>query len=112
VGLGFSILVLALAVAYLRRLKLEITREGVSYRSLFRGTSSVTFEEISTIVLISPARVSLPSPETDGPSRGRKLIVTPMPQLGKPTITVPLNFLDSTAEDELVRVLEPRIWVD
>ena len=108
-GLGFSILGLVLAVAYLRRLKLDITPEGISFRSLFRGTRSVTFDEISTVVLISPVRVHLPSPETDG-ARGRKLVVTPKPQTGRSSINVPLIFFESTAEDELVRLLEPTIW--
>jgi hypothetical protein len=109
-GLGFSILGLVIAVTYLRRLRLEITPEGIAYRSLFRGTRFVAFHEISTIVLISPARAYLKNPETEGPSRDRKLVVTPKPETGKSSIRIPVILFDPTAEDKIVRLLEPDVW--
>ena len=110
VGLGFSAVALALAVTYLVRLRLEITQEKISFHSLFGGVKAATFGDISSIVLISHDKVGLPSPQTEGSSRSRKLIITP--KTGRASIEIPLIFFDSAIENELVRILGPVVWPD
>jgi hypothetical protein len=108
IGLGFSLFGFALAIAYLRELKLDITPLGLSFRSLFRRTKFVAFDEISTVVLISPLRFYLRiDPEAIPRST---LIITPNPTTCKRRIRIPLILLDSEAEDEVVRNLKPSIW--
>jgi hypothetical protein len=108
-GLGISILGLILATAYLRKLRLEITNNGISYRSLFRGARYVAYAEISTAVLINPNRVRLESSTVDAPPR-ITLVITPNPHTGKHSVKIPLSFLQPEAENELFRILEPRLW--
>ena len=108
VGLGLSILGLVLAITYLQKLKLDITLQGMSFGSLFRGNRFVAFDEISTVVLVSPLRFYL---RIDPESIPRStLIVTPNPTTGKRRIRIPLILLESEAKNELVRILEPSIW--
>ena len=99
---------LGLAIEYLRDLKLEITLQGISFTSLLRGNRFVAFEEISTVVLISPLRFYL---RVDPESIPRStLIITPNPTSGKRRIKIPLILLEAEAENEVVRILDPSIW--
>jgi hypothetical protein len=108
IGLGFSILGMFLAIRYVRGLRLEITPEGISFSSLFRGTRFVGFDEISTVVLVSPFRFYL---RVDPESYPRVvLIITPTPATGKRKIRIPLTFIDAEAENEIVSLLKPSIW--
>jgi hypothetical protein len=107
-GLGLSFSGMALALAYLRALKLDITLQGISFGSLFRGHRFVAFDEISTVVLVSPLRFYL---RVDPESIPRSLlIITPNSSTGKRRVRIPLTFIESEAENEIVRILKPEIW--
>jgi hypothetical protein len=109
VALAFSLLCLLLALAYLRRLRLEITTRGISYRSLLGGTKFIAYGEMSTVVLVNWVRAHPEQYAGDAPPR-RTLIITPNPESGKSRIRIPLTFFPSRAEEELMRLLQPAVW--
>lgn len=108
IGLGLSLAGLALAIAYLHRLKLDISSQGIAFSSLFRGNRFVAFDEVSTVVLVNPLRFYL---RVDQESIPRStLVITPNPITGKRRIKIPLLLLESEAENEVVGILKPEIW--
>jgi hypothetical protein len=99
-----------LAVLFLRALRLEISTDGISYTNPVRGTRSLTYPEISSVVLIDYRR------EGNGPAginaslRTWTIVITPKVETGKPTLKIPLTIFPRNACNELLILLKPEVW--
>jgi hypothetical protein len=106
------VLILAnfLAVLFLRALKLEISTDGISYTNPVRGTRSLTYPEMSSVVLMDYRH------EGNGPAginrslRTWTIVITPKMETGKPTLKIPLTVFPRSAYNELLLLLKPEIW--
>jgi hypothetical protein len=96
-ALVVSILTIFLAVLFLRTLRLEISRDGISYSNPVRGTQSLTYPEMSAVVLVDYRH------EGNGPGginrsfRMWTIVVTPKVETGKPTLKIPLTVFPRSA---------------
>ncbi len=109
-ALVVSILTIFLAVLFLRTLRLEISRDGISYSNPVRGTQSLTYPEMSAVVLVDYRH------EGNGPGginrsfRMWTIVVTPKVETGKPTLKIPLTVFPRSAYNELMLLLKPEVW--
>jgi len=96
-------------LALLRRLKLEIRMEGVSYTSLFQRPRFVAYPDISSVVLIDYRQDdSHATPQRS--MRSWTAIITPKIETRKPPIKISLTFFPYSAHGEFVRLFKPEIW--
>src|SRR5712664_636813 len=101
-ALVILILTIFLAVLFLRALRLEISRDGISYSNPLRGTRSLTYPEMSSVVLIDYRH------EGNGPAginrslRTWTIVITPNVETGKPTLKIPLTMFPRSAYNELL----------
>jgi hypothetical protein len=105
-GLFVSIILLLLALAFLRRLKLEITVDGISFHTLFCRTQFIGFREISTAVFIE-IHSALSEYLPGGSVRSWQAVITPNHEVGKPKMRIPLHLFPLAAYRELTRLLKP-----
>jgi hypothetical protein len=109
IGLLISISVLFLAVSLVRRFRLEIRIDGISYTSPIRGTSFIGFSETSAVVLIDYRHLS--SEATPRRSvRSFTMIITPNVETRKTALKIPLTLFSDSARNELVRLFKPEEW--
>jgi|ERR1700722_6741375 len=109
-ALAVLILTILLAVLLLRALRLDIATDGISYASPIRGMHSLTFPEMSSVVLIDYRH------EGNGPAginrslRLSTMVITPKMETGKATLKIPLTVFPRSACNELVSLLKPEVW--
>jgi hypothetical protein len=108
-GLLISISGLLFVLSLVRKFKLEIKIDGVSYTSPFRGSSFVAYSEISSVLLIDYRH--LRSEATPRRSiRSFTMMITPNVETGKSPIKIPLTLFPDAAHAELVRLFRPEEW--
>jgi len=109
-ALVVSIVASFLAVVFLRELRLEITREGISYTSPVRGARFLAYSEMSSVVLIDYRH------EGNGPARINRslrlwtMVITPKMETGKAALKIPLTLFPRGAYNELLVLLKPEVW--
>jgi hypothetical protein len=108
-GLFASALILLLVVSLLRRLRLEIRPDGISYTAPFSGPRFTAFSEMSTVVFIDHRHLNSEAQPRGVPSTWTA-IITPNPETGKPAVRIPLTFFPESACQELKRALHPEVW--
>jgi hypothetical protein len=99
-----------LAVLFLRALQLDIATDGVTYKNPARGTRSVKFSEMSSVVLIDYRHEEYGSPRTNRSWRRWTLVITPKPETGNGALKIPLTLFDRNTHDDLVSLLKPEVW--
>jgi hypothetical protein len=109
VGLSLSVFGFLFSLSCLRKLRLEIRADGISYTSLFRGTRFVAFGEISTVVFIDHKHMSSEA-QPRRTLRTWTAIITPNPNGSKSTMRIPLTLFADAACMELTRLLQPEVW--
>lgn len=108
-GLIISVAVFFTVLALLRRLKLEIRMDGISYTSLFRKPRFVAYPDISSVVLIDYRQEdSHATPQRSMLSW--TAIVTPKIETHQPPIKISLTFFPYSAHNEFVRLFKPEVW--
>ena len=105
-----SIVTFFLAVVFLRILRLEITTDGISYTSPVRGTNSLTYPEMSSVVLIDYRHEGNGAASINRSLRRWTMVITPKAETGKDPLKIPLTFFPRNAYDELIRLLKPEVW--
>ena len=109
-GLLASVVILLVVLSLLRRLRLEIKPDGISYVALFGAPKFTAFSEMSTVVFIDHMHLrSEALPNTRGPLTWTA-IITPNPDTRKRVLRIPLTFFPGAAYRELNRVLHPEAW--
>jgi hypothetical protein len=108
-GLIPSVSGLLLALSLLRRLKLGINVDGISYTGLFRAGRFVAFSEISTVVLIDHKHMSSQAKPRSTPLSWTA-IITPNVETGKSVLKIPLSLFPGAAYREIERILKPEVW--
>lgn len=108
-GLLISIVAFSSVLALLRRLRLEIRMDGISYTSFFRNARFVAYPDISSIVVIDyREEESHATPQRSVLSR--TAIVTPKVETRKPPMKISLTFFPYAAYREFVRLFKPEVW--
>jgi hypothetical protein len=108
VGADLHTLVAGFVVTYLSAMRLEIRPDGISYTNLFHGTAGVNFSDISMAVIYTS---SVPRSGTWADRRMvGKLVITPKPETGKPTLTISISYLPMAAQEQLLGLLKPEEW--
>jgi hypothetical protein len=98
-----------LAIVFVRRLRLEIRMDGISYTGPFRGTRFLAYSDISTVVVIDYRL--LRSEATPRESvRSFTVVITPNAGTYKPTLKIPLALFPDSAHRELIRLFKPEVW--
>jgi hypothetical protein len=105
-----SILALVLSVVFLRALRLEIASGGISYTNPLRGTRSVEFSEMSSVVLIDYRQEGNGAAGINRSVRRWTIVITPKSGTGKPPLSIPLTMFPREAYEELLKLLKPEIW--
>lgn len=108
-GLVASTIGLLIVVSLLRRLRLEIRSDGISYAGPFGDPRFTLFSEISTVVFIEHQQASSYARARRAPLSWTA-IITPNLETGKPAVEIPLSFFSRSAYEELRRVLGPEVW--
>jgi hypothetical protein len=108
-GLIVSVLGLLLALSFLRRLRLEINLDGISYTGLFGSMRFVAFSEISTVVLIDHKHISSQAQPPRTPLSWTA-IITPNVGTAKSVLKIPLSLFPGKAYREMERILKPEVW--
>jgi hypothetical protein len=108
-GLFASALFLLLVLAYLQRLKLEISVGGIYFTTIFLDTSFIAFSEMSTVVFIDHRHVRSEYQPRRVPL-SRTAVITPNGETGKPILRIPLAFFPNSAYQQLTRLLHPEVW--
>lgn len=109
-ALVVSILTIFLAVLFLRALRLEISADGISYANPVRGRRSLTFPEMSSVVLIDYRHEGNGVASINRSLRLWTLVITPRVDTGKPTLKIPLTVFPRSAYNEIMVLLKPEIW--
>lgn len=108
-GLFASTVSLMIVLAFLRRLRLDIRLDGLTYIGLFGEARFVAFSEMSTVVFIDHRHLS-----SEAQPRRNVLswtaIITPNIETGKRIVKIPLTLFPEAAFRELTRILHPEIW--
>jgi hypothetical protein len=108
-GLVCSVAACLVAVSLVRRLRLEIGVDGLSYTGLFGAVRFVAFSEISTVVLIDHKHMSSQAQPQRTPLSWTA-IITPNVETGKSVLKIPLSLFPGAAYIEIERILKPEIW--
>jgi len=109
-ALVVSIVAFFLAVVFLRALRLEIMTDGISYTNPVRGTKSLTYPEMSSVVLIDHRHEGNGAAGINRSLRTWTMVITPKTETGKGPFKIPLTFFPRGAYNELVRLLKPEVW--
>lgn len=105
-----SIVVLFLGVAFLRTLRLEITTDGISYTNPVRGITSLTYREISSVVLLDFRHEGNGAAAINRSLRRWTMVITPKTETGKAPLKIPLTLFPRAACDDLTQLLKPEVW--
>jgi hypothetical protein len=108
-GLVISVLSLLIALSFVRRLRVQITVDGISYAGLFGSLRFVAFPEISTVVLIDHRHTSSQAQPSRNPLSWTA-IITPSVETGKSVLKIPLSLFPGAAYREIERILKPEVW--
>lgn len=108
-GLFASVVALLAALSCVRRMKLAINVDGISYTGLFGTSRFVAFSEISTVVFIDHKNERSLAYPADTPLSWTA-IVTPNVETGKPALKLRLSFFPGAAYREVKRILHPEVW--
>ena len=108
-GLFASVVALLVAVSSVRRLKLEINLDGISYTGLFGAVRFVAFSEISTVVLIDHKHMSSQAQPQRTPLSWTA-VITPNVETGKSVLKIPLSLFPGKVYREMERILKPEVW--
>lgn len=108
-GLFASTMGLLIVVSLLRRLRLEIRSDGISYAGPFGDARFTSFSETSTVVFIDYQQASSHAQPRRTPLSWTA-VITPNLETGKPAVKIPLSFFPGSAYEELRRVLGPEVW--
>jgi hypothetical protein len=96
--------VIMLGVLGVRRMRLEIRPDGISYTGWVGAPRFIAFSEISTAVVRYMGRDRM----TGGPRR-IELKLTPIASSGKRAVKVQLRAFPSPAHDDIIRLLDPEV---
>ena len=108
-GLCISVVGLLFSLVCLRKLKLEIRTDGISYTSLFRGTRFIPFAEISTVVFVD-YRHARSQAQSRRSMRTWTAVITPNSKATYSAMRIPLTLFPEVAHTELTRLLQPEVW--
>jgi hypothetical protein len=108
-GLTASVLSLLIALSFVRRLRLEINSDGISYTGLFRPVRFLVFSEISTVVFIDYKHERSEANPRESPLSWTA-IITPNVEMAKPVLKIPLSLFPGKAYREMERILKPEVW--
>jgi hypothetical protein len=108
-GLAASVFFLLLAVGFLQKLKLDVRIDGISFTTIFLGTTFVAFSEISTVVFIDHRHVRSEYQPRRVP-RSWTAVITPNVETGKRIVRIPLSFFPQSAYEHLRKLLHPEVW--
>jgi hypothetical protein len=109
-ALAVSIVVLFLGVVFLRTLRLEITTDGISYTNPVRGTKSLTYSEMSAVVILDFRHEGNGAAAISRSLRRWTMVITPKIETGKVPLKIPLTLFPRAAYDELTQLLKPEVW--
>jgi hypothetical protein len=109
-ALVVSIVAFFLVLVFLRALRLEITTDGISYTNPVRGTKSLTYPEMSSVVLIDYRHEGNGAAGISRSLRTWTMVITPKMETGKAPLRIPLTIFPRDAYIELVRLLKPEVW--
>jgi hypothetical protein len=107
-GLAGGVFGLLVVIASLRRVKLEIRTDGVSYTGPLRKDTFIPYSEISSVVLIDYRHVR--TQVTSRSIRTSSMIITPKPTTAKSVLKIPLTLFSESVQFELVRLFRPEEW--
>jgi hypothetical protein len=108
-GLFVSVLSVLAALSLLRKLRLEINMDGITYAGLFRQQRFVSFHEISTVVFLDHRNVRSEAQPRRNPLSWTA-IITPDVETNKPVLKIPLSLFPVAAYQEMERLLRPEVW--
>lgn len=97
-------------IIWLGGIKLEIRPDGLSYSALFRGTHTVSFSDISMVVLWKDSRISHRWGYTANPLLSGKLVITPKPESGRAAFKIPFQYFSADARNQMNEILRPQEW--
>ena len=109
-ALAVSIVMAFLGVIFLRALRLEITTDGISYTNPVRGTKSLTYPEISSVVLLDFRHEGNGAAAINRSFRRWTMVITPKIETGKIPLKIPLTLFPRAAYDDLTHLLKPEVW--
>lgn len=109
--LGFALIWAILVFAGCKSLHFDITPKAITYSSLWRKPRTILFSEIGSAVIINYKYVA---PGRDYRSRRTPrlwtLLLAPKHLTDGRPLRIPLTWIDWTAHDEIIRILEPADW--